>query len=240
MIEIIPAMDLMDGRCVRLTHGDFGRKTVYSDEPFEIAKCFESARIKRLHMVDLDGAESGSPKHLAVLADLAENTDLEIDFGGGIRSETDLRNVFDAGAAMANIGSIAVTDPEKFLGWVESYGSERILLGADVKDGMIAIDGWQTETQIGIIDVLTRYAHHGVRNVFVTDIRSDGAMAGPAIDLYEQIVSALPDLRLIASGGVGTMQDVDELERIGCTGVIVGKAIYEGRITIEEVSSHAG
>ena len=240
MIEIIPAMDLMDGRCVRLTHGDFERRTVYSDTPLEVAKRFEGTGKKRLHMVDLDGARSGSPKNLAVLADLAEKTDLEIDFGGGVRSEKDLVSVLSAGAAMANIGSVAMTDPNIFLDWVERYGSDRILLGVDTRRGMIAIDGWQTETEIEITRVLTRYAHDGVRNIFVTDIGSDGAMAGPAIELYERIVSALPDLRLIASGGVRTIQDVDELERIGCAGVIVGKAIYEGRITIEELSNYAG
>ncbi len=240
MIEIIPAMDLMDGRCVRLTHGDFDRRTVYSDEPLEMAKRFEAAGINRLHMVDLDGARSGAPKNLAVLARVADRTDLAIDFGGGVRSETDLVSVFDSGAAMANIGSIALTDPGKFLDWVERYGSDRILLGADAKDGKIAIDGWQTETHIKIENVLGRYALDGVRNVFVTDIGSDGAMAGPAIELYEGILSALPDIRLIASGGVRTMLDVEELERVGCTGVIVGKAIYEGRITIEELSNYAG
>jgi phosphoribosylformimino-5-aminoimidazole carboxamide ribotide isomerase len=240
MIEIIPAIDLMDGRCVRLTHGNFERSTVYSDKPLEAAKRFEAAGIRRLHVVDLDGAKSGSPKNLAVLANVAENTDLEIDFGGGVRSETDLENVFGAGAAMANIGSIAMTDPEMFLDWVERYGSDRILLGADAKEGNIAVDGWQTETQIEIMDVLTRYAHEGVRNIFVTDIASDGAMTGPATELYERIVSALPDLRLIASGGVRTMRDVDELERIGCAGVIIGKAIYEGHITTEDLTNYVG
>lgn len=240
MIEIIPAMDLMDGRCVRLTHGDFDRRTVYSDTPLEVARSFEAAGIKRLHVVDLDGARSGSPKNLAVLADLAENTDLEIDFGGGVRSETDLRGVFGAGAAMANVGSIAMTNPDMFLDWVERYGSDRLLLGVDARRGMIAIDGWQRETEIEITRVLTRYAHDGVRNIFVTDIGSDGAMAGPGIELYQRILSALPDLRLIASGGVRTMRDVDELERLGCAGVIVGKAIYEGHITIEELSNYAG
>jgi phosphoribosylformimino-5-aminoimidazole carboxamide ribotide isomerase len=240
MIEIIPAIDLMDGRCVRLTHGNFERSTVYSDKPLEAAKRFEAAGIRRLHVVDLDGAKSGSPKNLAVLANVAENTDLEIDFGGGVRSETDLENVFGAGAAMANIGSIAMTDPEMFLDWVERYGSDRILLGADAKEGNIAVDGWQTETQIEIMDVLTRYTHEGVRNIFVTDIASDGAMTGPATELYERIVSALPDLRLIASGGVRTMRDVDELERIGCAGVIIGKAIYEGHITTEDLTNYVG
>jgi len=240
MIEIIPAMDLMDGRCVRLTHGDFERRTVYSDEPVEVAKRFEAGGLKRLHMVDLDGARSGSPKNLAVLANVAENTALEIDFGGGVRSEANLGSVLSAGAAMANIGSIAMHEPEQFLGWVTRYGNDRILLGADSKDGRIAIDAWQTETQTGIIEFLTRYAHEGLRNIFVTDIGSDGAMAGPAVELYEQIISALPDLKLIASGGVRTIRDVEELERTGCGGVIVGKAIYEGRITIEELSNYVG
>jgi phosphoribosylformimino-5-aminoimidazole carboxamide ribotide isomerase len=213
---------------------------VYSDEPLEAARRFEAAGVKRLHMVDLDGAKSGSPRNLDVLANVAKNTDLEIDFGGGLRSETDLENIFAEGAAIANVGSIAMTEPQMFLDWVERYGGERILLGADARDGMIAVDGWQTETQIGIMDVLTRYESEGVRNIFVTDIGRDGAMAGPAIELYERIISALPELSLIASGGVRSISDIEQLERVGCSGVIVGKALYEGRISIEELSNYVG
>lgn len=239
MIEIIPAMDLIDGKCVRLTHGDFERKTVYSDDPLNIAKRFEAAGVMRLHMVDLDGAKSGSPRNISVLEHVAKHTSLEIDFGGGIKSETDLESVFSAGAAMANIGSIATSDPDTFLSWVKRYGGDRILLGADTKEGKVAINGWQTVTTIEITDFVSRNARLGVTSVFVTDISRDGAMSGPAIELYKQIISMVPELKLIASGGVQSMRDVEELERIGCSGVIVGKAIYEGRITMKELSTYA-
>ena len=240
MIEIIPAMDLIDGKCVRLTRGDFELKTIYSDEPLDIAKGFEAAGLMRLHMVDLDGAKSGSPKNISVLEHVAKHTSLKIDFGGGIKSDADLESVFSAGAAMANIGSLATTDPDTFLSWVKRYGGDRILLGADAKDGNVAINGWQTVTAIEITEFVSRNARLGVTSIFVTDISRDGAMIGPAIELYEQIISLVPDLNLIASGGVRSMRDVEELERIGCSGVIVGKAIYEGRITLKELSNYAG
>ncbi len=239
MIEIIPAMDLIDGKCVRLTRGDFERKTIYSDEPLDIAKGFEAAGITRLHMVDLDGAKSGSPKNMSVLEHVAKHTSLDIDFGGGIKSDADLESVFSAGAAMANIGSLATTDSDTFLSWVKRHGGDRILLGADAKDGNVAINGWQTVTAIEVTEFVSRHARLGVTSIFVTDISRDGAMGGPAIELYEQIISLVPDLNLIASGGVRSMIDVEELERIGCAGVIVGKAVYEGRITMKELSNYA-
>lgn len=240
MIEIIPAIDLMDGKCVRLTHGDFDSRTTYSEDPLAIARTFESIGIRRLHMVDLDGARSGSPRNLGVLELVAAGTGLEIDFGGGVRSEADLKDVFNAGAAVANIGSLAVTDPELFLLWVAKYGGERILLGADTKNGMIAVNGWRTETGFEIGSLLERFARKGVTNVFVTDIGRDGALSGPAVDLYRRLVSSLPSVNLIASGGVSTINDILELERVGCGGVIVGKALYEGRIPLEELANYVG
>jgi phosphoribosylformimino-5-aminoimidazole carboxamide ribotide isomerase len=235
MIEIIPAIDLINGKCVRLTEGDFTRKTVYSDDPLETAKSFEAAGLRRLHIVDLDGAKFGTPRHLHVLESIARSTNLIIDYGGGTKADDDLKAVFDAGAAMASIGSAAVKLPDVFFNWIERYGSERILLGADVRNGNIAINGWQTGTDLSIIPFLTEYSEKGVTQVFVTDIAVDGMLTGPSIELYKQIRQALPELKLIASGGVSRMADIEQLGVIGCNGVIVGKAIYEGKIDLERL-----
>ena len=239
MIEIIPAIDIIDGKCVRLTHGDFAQKTVYADDPLEAAKRFEGLGLRRLHMVDLDGAKSGEPQNLPVLERVANATDLAIDFGGGVKTDEDVKVVFDAGAAIVNVGSIAVEDPALFLEWIQTYGGERILLGADCRNGNVAINGWQTETSVSIGDLLKEYSAKDVRSAFVTDIGRDGAMTGPSIELYRDILESVPDLRLIASGGVSSIGDVEELESIGCSGVIVGKAIYEGRISDEELAGYA-
>lgn len=239
MIELIPAIDIMDGKCVRLTHGDFDRKTVYSNDPIEVAKRFEGLGLRRLHMVDLDGARFGQPQNIRVLESVASTTDLRIDFGGGVKTTRDIDMIFDAGAAIVNIGSIAMKEPDTFFDWISEYGSERILLGADAKNAKVSINGWQTGTQISVVEMLRDRASKGVRKAFVTDIGSDGALTGPAIGLYRQIRQAIPDLDLIASGGVSSISDVEELERIGCFGVIIGKAIYEGRIADEELSAYA-
>ena len=237
MIEIIPAIDLIDGKCVRLSQGDFSRQTTYSDDPLEVARKFEAAGLRRLHIVDLDGARSGKIANLNILEKISQNTDLSIDFGGGIKTAEDLRSIFDAGASMAAIGSVAVKAPDKFFGWIEYYGSEKILLGADVRAGNLSVDGWQTVTAIEIVPFLLGYFAKGVSQVFVTDIAKDGVLQGPSLEMYNQIRETLPDMRLIASGGVSSMEDIDELERIGCHGVIVGKAIYEGRISLEMLSN---
>lgn len=239
MIEIIPAIDIIDGKCVRLTHGDFAQKTVYADDPLEVAKRFEGLGLRRLHMVDLDGAKRGKPSNIAVLDRVASATDLVIDFGGGIKTDEDLAAVFEAGAAMANIGSVAVREPERFFGWLDRFGGDRILLGADAKDGVVAIDGWATNTEVDVIEMLSERVALGVQQAFVTDIGSDGAMTGPAIGLYEKILASVPKLELIASGGVSSIDDVEKLEHIGCSAVIVGKAIYEGRIADEELKRYA-
>ena len=238
MIEIIPAIDLMDGKCVRLTHGDFVRRKTYADDPGEVARHFESAGLKRLHIVDLDGAKSGTPANLHVLADITKSTNLVIDFGGGIKTDEDVKRVFDAGAAMVNLGSVAVKEPELFFDWIDQYGGENILLGADVLDRKLAIHGWQTKTDIEISSFLRNYFTRGVEQAFVTDIGKDGALQGPAVELYEEIISALPDLNLIASGGVTSMGDIEELDRIGCRGVIIGKAIYEGRVSLAQLTKY--
>lgn len=240
MIEIIPAMDLIGGKCVRLTQGDFSRETAYADDPLETAKRFEAAGLSRLHMVDLDGARSGAPVNLHVLSRVASGTSLTIDYGGGIKSEADVAAVFDAGASIINIGSLAVRQPETFLGWVEKFGGDKILLGADTKNGMVAIDGWQTETEEPILQYLHNFAGRGVSRAFVTDIASDGAMAGPSIELYREITDAVPEIGLIASGGVRSIADIDELETIGCIGVIIGKAIYDRTIKLEDLAKYVG
>jgi phosphoribosylformimino-5-aminoimidazole carboxamide ribotide isomerase len=240
MIQIIPAIDLMEGKCVRLTRGDFASKSTYSDDPVETAKAFEAIGIRRLHMVDLDGARSGKLQNIPVLERVAAETSLVIDFGGGVRSNADLHDVFNAGAAIANIGSVAVKDPELFLSWLEKYGGERILLGADTRNGLIAVNGWQAESDVGVVDLLERFVRKGARNVFVTDIDRDGSLGGPSIELYEEILASVPDINLIASGGVRDLGDIASLERIGCSGVIIGKAIYEGRIALKELAEYVG
>ena len=240
MIDLIPAIDIIEGKCVRLTHGDFACKTVYDDDPVEVAKKFEAIGLRRLHIVDLDGAKRGSPTNMSTLERIASNTNLTIDFGGGIKTETDVASILDAGAAIVNVGSVAVKDPATFLGWIGRFGGDRILLGADCKGGKVAINGWQEQTSLLIGDMLGNYASKGVRSAFVTDIGRDGAMTGPSLDLYVKIIADIPDLQLIASGGVSSISDVEELDRIGCSGVIVGKAIYERRISDEELLRYAG
>lgn len=235
MIEIIPAIDLIDGKCVRLAQGDFARKKIYNENPSEVAQEFEAAGIKRLHIVDLDGAKNGKVTNLKVLETIAAKTNLTIDFGGGIKTSEDVQSVFDAGAEMASVGSVAVKEPEKFFAWLEKYGSEKFLLGADVRDGKIAINGWQTRTDLDILPFLQSYFDKGVRQVFCTDISKDGLLAGSATELYTEILARLSELKLIASGGVSRIEDIFELEKIGCAGVIVGKAIYEGKIELKQL-----
>lgn len=240
MIEIIPAMDIIDGKCVRLLHGDFSRKTLYDVDPVETAKRFEAAGLTRLHMVDLDGAGAGRPANLHILERVAGATSLLIDHGGGIKTEQDLQAVFDAGAAMANIGSLSVTEPERFTKWLTEFGPERFLLGADVKNGMLAINGWRTITNISVIKHLAKFSAVGLKTAFVTDIAHDGAMNGPAFDLYRNILEAFPALNLIASGGVSSVADLEKLNSIGCCGAIVGKALYEGTIALAELEKYVG
>jgi phosphoribosylformimino-5-aminoimidazole carboxamide ribotide isomerase len=235
MIEIIPAIDLIDGKCVRLSQGDFAQKTIYNENPLEVAKSFEAVGLNRLHIVDLDGAKNGKVTNLKVLETIARNTNLTIDFSGGIKTDEDIDSVFNAGAKMASIGSIAVKNAEKFFEWLAKYGSEKILLGADVKGKNLAINGWQTETEIEILPFLRNYFAKGVRQTFVTDISKDGLLQGSSNELYAEILREIPEIKLIASGGVSRIEDIYGLEEIGCVGVIVGKAIYEGRIKLESL-----
>ncbi len=238
MIEIIPAIDLIGGKCVRLTHGDFAQKKVYSDDPVETAKAFAAAGLQRLHIVDLDGARTGTPANINVLEEIASATRAIIDFGGGIRTDADVKRVFDAGAEMVNLGSVAVEEPDTFFEWLEHYGSDSILLGADVRDGKLAIAGWQTETDISVFEFLSECWSRGVEQAFVTDITRDGALGGPSLKLYKEIKMAVPELKLIASGGVSSENDLRDLEQMGCDGAIVGKALYEGKISFDELARY--
>ena len=234
-MEIIPAIDIIDGKCVRLTQGDYEQKTIYNENPLEVAKAFEGAGLKRLHLVDLDGAKEGTVKNWVVLQQIAARTTLSIDFGGGIKQDKDLKIVFESGAAYATIGSLAVKQREVFVSWLNEYGADKFLLGADVKSEKIAIAGWLETTDIDIYDFLKDYVSQGIQQVFCTDVSKDGKLEGPAIDLYKKIIDQFPSLWFIASGGVSSMDDLHALKAIGCSGAIVGKAIYEGRIHLNEL-----
>lgn len=235
MIEIIPAIDIIDGKCVRLTQGDYNQKKVYNEDPVEVAMMFEDAGIKRLHTVDLDGARSSHVVNTRVIERIATHTNLTIDFGGGIKSDEDLRKAFDAGAQMVTIGSVAVKEPELFASWVETYGGEKIILGADVKNGYISISGWLEEGEQKLIDFICHHTKNGIHNVLCTDISRDGMLQGPAIELYKDIMAHYPTLHLIASGGVSCINDIERLNDAGIPAVVFGKAIYEGRIKLKEL-----
>ncbi len=234
MITIIPAIDIINGKCVRLTQGDYGRRSEYGN-PLDIARAFEDAGCKRLHLVDLDGARASHIINYRVLESIASHTSLTIDFGGGVKSDDDIRIAFDCGAAMATGGSIAVKQPGTFLQWIARYGSNRIILGADARNGKIATNGWNEESDCNVTDFIGDYATKGITQVICTDIACDGMLQGPSIGLYNELVSLYPDLLLIASGGIGSMKDVERLEEINIRQVIVGKAIYENRITLKEI-----
>jgi phosphoribosylformimino-5-aminoimidazole carboxamide ribotide isomerase len=234
-LQVIPAIDIIDGKCVRLEQGNYDKVTLYHKEPLEVAKKFENAGLKRLHLVDLDGAKAGAVKNWKVLEVIAGKTSLVIDFGGGVKTEKDVEIVFDSGSSLATIGSIAVKDEEEFVKWLLKFGAEKFLLGADVKNEKITISGWQEETKIWIYDFIQKYIVHGVKQVFCTDVSKDGKLEGPAIDLYKNIISKFPELFFIASGGVSSVDDLKRLEETGCKGAIVGKAIYENRITLQQL-----
>ena len=234
-MQIIPAIDIIEGKCVRLTQGDYNQKKIYNEHPLEVAKQFEDAGLQRLHLVDLDGAKAGTVKSWKVLETLASNTSLLIDFGGGIKTENDLKIVFNSGAVLATIGSLAVKDKELFISWLQQYGAAKFLLGADVKNEKIAINGWQETSDVWIYDFIEEYIQHGIQQVFCTDVSKDGMLQGAATDLYKNIVLKLPSLFLIASGGVSSINDLDELQDVGCKGAILGKAIYEGKIMLDEL-----
>lgn len=237
MIELIPAIDIIDGKCVRLSQGDYQSKKVYNENPVEVAKIFEAHGIHRLHVVDLDGAASKHVVNYKVLEALAEQTSLVIDFGGGIKSDEDLHIAFESGAQMVTLGSIAVKEPDTFNRWMEVYGSERIILGADAKDGKIAVNGWLECSRLELMPFLNDYIKKGVAKVLCTDISRDGMLNGPSLELYKQIMEAHPDLHLIASGGISGMKDIEALNEAGIPAVVFGKAFYEGRITLQELKA---
>jgi phosphoribosylformimino-5-aminoimidazole carboxamide ribotide isomerase len=234
-MQIIPAIDIIDGKCVRLTQGDYEQKKIYNEHPLEVAKQFEDAGLKRLHLVDLDGAKAGAVKNWKVLETLTGKTSLVIDFGGGIKTEKDVTIVFESGAALATIGSLAVKNEAEFVKWLLQFGADKFLLGADVKDEKITVGGWLETTDISIYNFLQKYIDHGVQQVFCTDVSKDGLLAGPSVDLYKKIIERFPSLHFIASGGVSSMHDLESLTAIGCTGAIVGKAIYENRISLDDL-----
>lgn len=235
---IIPAIDLMDGKAVRLSQGDFDQKTVYSDDPLELAKQFEAAGVRRLHLVDLDGARAGQLRNLPVLERIASGTQLEIDFGGGIGTRDELAAVLNAGARMVAVGSVAVKKPELFREWVEEFNAAAIFLGTDVKNNLLAVKGWTEITQTSIFDFLETQRKLGINRIFCTDISRDGMLQGPSVELYKQLLETFPRLELIASGGVSTIDDVHQLQQCGCSGVIIGKAIYENRIRLKELEPY--
>lgn len=234
-MEIIPAIDIIEGKCVRLTQGDYSQKKIYNEKPLEVAKEFEDAGLKRVHLVDLDGAKAGKVVNWKVLEAIAGKTSLIIDFGGGVKTEKDIEIIFESGGALVTIGSMAVKEEEVFISWLKKYGADKFLLGADVKEEKIAVHGWQETTDIWIYDFIQKYMDAGMNQIFCTDVAKDGALEGPSIDLYKNIIQKFPGLHFIASGGVSNIDDVYELEDINCKGVIIGKAIYEGRIKLSDL-----
>lgn len=235
MIELIPAIDIIDGKCVRLTKGDYDQKKIYSESPAEVARRFEELGFERLHVVDLDGAKSHHIVNTQVLTDIAQATNLTIDFGGGLKTDADIETAFNSGAHMVTVGSIAVSNPQLFASWLKHYGTERIILGADVRDGKVAINGWKEESATDLFTFLDHYVEMGVTKVLCTDISKDGTLQGPATALYKQIMEAHPTLHLIASGGVSSTEDIFELDEASIPAVVFGKAFYEGKINMEKL-----
>lgn len=235
MIELIPAIDIIEGQCVRLTKGEYDSKKVYDANPASVAKRFEQLGFKRLHVVDLDGAKSHHIVNDATLKAITSETGLIVDFGGGIKTQEDVEKAFAAGARMVTIGSLAVTNPTLCEEWIGRYGADRIVLGADARDGKICINGWKEDSQLELMDFIQSYYNKGIRNVLCTEISHDGTLQGPATALYAEIMQHFPDLHLIASGGVSCQEDIEELERAGIPAVVFGKAIYEGRIDLEKL-----
>lgn len=236
-IELIPAIDIIDGKCVRLTKGDYGQKKVYNDDPVTQAKEFEKLGMKRLHVVDLDGAKAKHVVNVDVLRGITAATGLKVDFGGGIKSYDDIEKAFAAGASLVTIGSIAVSQPDTFMRWLDRYGADKVILGADVRNGLVSINGWKEDTSEKLLPFLARYVKAGVKNVLCTEISRDGTLSGPSTDLYREVMEAFPGIHLIASGGVGRNEDIIELDEAGIPAVVFGKAWYEGKINLEELKA---
>lgn len=236
-MQIIPAIDLIGGKCVRLSQGDYSSKKEYHDDPVEMAKRFEGAGISRLHLVDLDGAKAKKIINGAVLEGICSQTNLTVDFGGGIQADEEIEKAFHLGASQVTGGSIAVKNPELFQEWIRKYSTERIILGADAKDRKIAVGGWEETTKVDLIPFIKNYVTKGISYVICTDVAKDGLLQGPSVDLYQEILQEIPGLKLIASGGVSSMKDLEYLEKTGVYGAIVGKAYYEGRVTLEQLAA---
>ena len=237
-MRIIPAIDIIDGKCVRLSKGDYNTKKIYNENPLEVAKSFEDAGIEYLHLVDLDGAKSSRIINHKILEQIASKTNLKIDFGGGLKTDSDLKIAFESGANQITGGSIAVKQPEVFQSWIEQYGTEKIILGADVKGTHIATDGWLETSDQTLIDFVTHYQEKGISYVICTDIAKDGMLEGPSFDLYAKILKEVSGIKLIASGGISTFDELPKLAELGCEGTIIGKAIYEGRITLKQLENY--
>lgn len=235
-MHIIPAIDLIGGKCVRLSQGDYSSKKEYHDDPLEMAKRFEGVGIRRLHLVDLDGAKAKKIINGAVLERICAGTSLQVDFGGGIQADDEIEKAFSLGAKQVTGGSIAVKNPVLFDEWISKYGSEKIILGADAKNKMIAVGGWEETTSVELIPFIKSYVAKGLSYVICTDVAKDGLLQGPSTELYQEILQEIPGLKLIASGGVSSVKDLEDLEKIGVYGTIVGKAYYEGRVTLEELA----
>lgn len=234
-IELIPAIDIIGGKCVRLTKGDYGQKKVYNEDPVAQAREFEELGMKRLHVVDLDGAKAKHIVNVDVLKAITSATNLKVDFGGGIKSDADIEEAFAAGASLVTIGSIAVSQPETFLKWLNQYGADKIILGADVRNGLVSINGWKEDSKEELLPFLSRYVEAGVKNVLCTEISRDGTLSGPSTELYRKVMETFPDIHLIASGGVGCDDDIIELDHAGIPAVVFGKAWYEGKINIKKL-----
>jgi phosphoribosylformimino-5-aminoimidazole carboxamide ribotide isomerase len=236
-MEIIPAIDLIDGKVVRLTEGDYAKKTEYASNPLDIAKQFEDAGLKRLHVVDLDGAKKGAVVNWKVLEDVTAKTSMLVDFGGGVKQKADVKRIMDAGARWVTIGSMAVKQPDVFIEWLDEYGPDNFFLGADVREGKIAVGGWLETTSTDVKEFIMQYSRKGLRYIFCTDISKDGKLGGPATSLYKELLASNSDIQLVASGGVTTLQDLQHLKDAGCHGAIVGKAIYENRISLQDLKT---
>jgi phosphoribosylformimino-5-aminoimidazole carboxamide ribotide isomerase len=236
-MRIIPAIDIINGKCVRLTQGDYAKMKVYREDPVEVAKEFQDADLEYLHLVDLDGAKKGEVVNWKVIQEIQEETALNVDFGGGVKTDEEVQGLLDLGISQINVGSLAVKEPKKFIGWLKKFGSENFILSADVKGENVSINGWLESTEFRLFDLVSQFAGHGLEFLCVTDIATDGMMKGPNFGLYKKLKSKFPDIKIIASGGVSSIDDLKELKYINVFGVIVGKAIYEGKIRLEELKT---
>jgi len=234
-MQIIPAIDIIEGKCVRLVQGDYSQKKIYNEKPLEVAKQFEDAGLKRLHLVDLDGAKSGDVKNWKVLEQIASKTSLVVDFSGGISTQKNVQITFDSGASFAAVGSIAVKDEILFSLWLQIFGPQKFIVGADVKEELIVIKGWTKATTLSVFDLIKKYQAKGIEQFFCTDVSKDGLLQGPSLELYKKIIEQFPSIHFIASGGVSSMTDIEQLEEAGCKAAIIGKALYENRILLEDI-----